>query len=256
MIVPADAAVITNGRPYVGRVAVRTAVVVVAKFPLQSRHVERFSDQTPCLFARPATSHHLALWSARLSRASAERRQLARLPCFVGELCSNGYSSLPAALAVRIVSTTVASASVVVSPSDCPFAMSRRSRRMIFPDRVFGSSGVNMIVFGRAIEPIFATTCSRSSLESASLLSFPARRVTNAKIAWVVTGSSRPITAASATLGCDTSADSTSVVEMRWPEIFITSSTRPMSQKYPSVSRLAASPAKYRPGYLLQYVSR
>src|SRR2546422_6230481 len=78
MIVPADAAVITNGRPYVGRVAVRTAVVVVAKFPLQSRHVERCSDQTPCLFARPGTSHRLALWSARLSRASAERRQLAR----------------------------------------------------------------------------------------------------------------------------------------------------------------------------------
>src|SRR5438876_544959 len=110
MIVPADAAVITNGRPYVGRVTVRTAVVVVAKFPLQSRHVERFSDQAPCLFARPATSHHLALWSARLSRASAERRQLARLPCFVGELCSNGYFSLPAALAVRIVSTTASSA--------------------------------------------------------------------------------------------------------------------------------------------------
>src|SRR5438445_5040790 len=78
MIVPADAAVITNGRPYVGRVTVRTAVVVVAKFPLQSRHVERFLDQTPCLLARPGTSHHLALWSARLSRASAERRQLAR----------------------------------------------------------------------------------------------------------------------------------------------------------------------------------
>ena len=102
---------------------------------------------------------------------------------------------------------------------------------MILPERVLGSSGANMIVLGRAIEPIDFTTCSRSSLESFSSPSFPARSVTKAKIACVVTGSSRPMTAASATLGWDTSADSTSVVEMRWPEIFITSSTRPISQK-------------------------
>ena len=51
-------------------------------------------------------------------------------------------------------STTLESASVVVSPSGWPFAISRRSLRMIFPERVFGSSGVNMIVLGRAIEPI------------------------------------------------------------------------------------------------------
>ena len=31
--------------------------------------------------------------------------------------------------------------------------------------------------------------------------------------------------------GLSTSADSTSVVEMRWPETFITSSTRPSSQR-------------------------
>jgi hypothetical protein len=102
---------------------------------------------------------------------------------------------------------------------------------MIFPERVFGSSGVNMMVLGRAIEPIFPTTCSRSSFDRPSSASLPPRSVTNAKIAWVVTGSSRPITAASATAGCDTRADSTSVVEIRWPEIFITSSTRPISQK-------------------------
>src|SRR5688572_15671148 len=142
-----------------------------------------------------------------------------------------GYSSLPVAEAVRIDSTTVASARVVVSPNDCPFAMSRSKRRMILPDRVLGSSGVNMIVFGRAIEPILPTTCSRSSFERPSPASLPPRSVTKAKIAWVVTGSSRPMTAASATAGCDTSADSTSVVEMRWPEIFMTSSTRPISQK-------------------------
>src|SRR2546425_3948346 len=250
MIVPADAAEMTNGKPYVGLAATRVAAVVVAKIPLLA-----FGCRTPdqWLACLAVTSHHPAPTQriARLCTAFPPHRQL---------MCSrNGkgpYSSLPEADAVRIESTTVASASVVVSPSGWPLAMSRRSRRMILPERVLGSSGANMIVFGRAIEPIFETTCSRSSFDRPSLGSLPPRRVTKAKIAWVVTGSSRPITAASATLGCETSADSTSVVEMRWPEIFITSSTRPMSQKYPSVSRLAPSPAKYRPGYLLQYVSR
>ena len=50
-------------------------------------------------------------------------------------------------------------------------------------------------------------------------------------IAWPVVASVAPTTAASATAGCDTSADSTSVVEMRWPDTFITSSTRPSSQR-------------------------
>ena len=50
-------------------------------------------------------------------------------------------------------------------------------------------------------------------------------------IACPVVASLAPTTAASATDGCDTSADSTSVVEMRCPDTFITSSTRPSSQK-------------------------
>jgi len=53
-----------------------------------------------------------------------------------------------------------------------------------------------------------------------------------------------PTTAASATALWSTSADSTSIVEMRWPETFITSSTRPSSQKSPSESMRAPSPAK------------
>jgi len=40
-----------------------------------------------------------------------------------------------------------------------------------------------------------------------------------------------PTTAASATLSCATSADSTSMVPRRWPEMFTTSSMRPMIQK-------------------------
>jgi hypothetical protein len=38
--------------------------------------------------------------------------------------------------------------------------------------------------------------------------------------------------------------DSTSIVPRRWPLTLITSSTRPMIQKYPSSSRRAPSPAK------------
>ena len=59
-----------------------------------------------------------------------------------------------------------------------------------------------------------------------------------------VVASVAPTTAASATVGCDTSADSTSVVEIRWPDTFITSSTRPSSQMSPSASYFAPSPAK------------
>ncbi len=41
-----------------------------------------------------------------------------------------------------------------------------------------------------------------------------------------------------------TSADSTSIVPMRWPATFSTSSTRPRIMKLPLASRLAPSPGK------------
>ena len=49
------------------------------------------------------------------------------------------------------------------------------------------------------------------------------------RLAGVLVGA--PITAASATFGCETIADSTSIVESRWPETLITSSIRPTTQK-------------------------
>ena len=54
----------------------------------------------------------------------------------------------------------------------------------------------------------------------------PARGVTNAAMACPVCSSLRPVTAASATAWWSTMADSTSVVEIRWPETVMTSSTR------------------------------
>ena len=90
---------------------------------------------------------------------------------------------------------------------------------------------MKITVLGRAIGPIFVATCSRSSSPSSSVIAVSPFTVTKAMIAWPVVSSLAPTTAASATFGWSTSADSTSVVEMRWPETFITSSTRPSSQR-------------------------
>ena len=48
---------------------------------------------------------------------------------------------------------------------------------------------------------------------------------------WPVSSSLTAMTAASATTGCATSADSTSAVDSRWPETLMTSSIRPVIQK-------------------------
>src|ERR1700694_491951 len=160
-----------------------------------------------------------------------------------GPYCSSlAASSLPR---FAISATTVGSASVVVSPSGRFSEMSRKRRRMILPERVFGSSGVKTMLDGAANLPITFPTWSRSSLIIAGDPSWPDFRVTKATIAWPVCASFRPATAASATALWLTRALSISMVEMRWPETFITSSTRPSSQKSPSSSRRAPSPTKY-----------
>ena len=115
---------------------------------------------------------------------------------------------------------------------------------MILPLRVFGSSGVKTMFAGFAIGPIFRDTWSRSSSSFSTEPSAPPFSVTYATIACPVCASARPITAASATSVWSTSALSTSIVEIRWPDTFITSSTRPSSQKSPSSSIRAPSPAK------------
>src|SRR5262249_54033660 len=83
----------------------------------------------------------------------------------------------------RISSTTVGSASVVVSPSSRFSATSRSSRRMIFPDRVFGSSWVNTMFAGLAIGPITLATWLRRVSMSSTEPSFPPFNVTNATMA-------------------------------------------------------------------------
>ena len=70
---------------------------------------------------------------------------------------------------------------------------------MIFPERVLGRSGTKRRNFGRAIAPICFATCERSSEANVTEASTPYFKMTNAKIAWPVSGSLLPTTAASAT---------------------------------------------------------
>ena len=76
-----------------------------------------------------------------------------------------GYASSVGEPAARsaISLTTAGSASVVVSPRARCSATSRSSRRMIFPERVFGSSGVKTMLAGFAIAPILWATWLRST---------------------------------------------------------------------------------------------
>ncbi|SAL88821.1 hypothetical protein AWB67_07665 [Caballeronia terrestris] len=105
---------------------------------------------------------------------------------------------------------------------------------MILPERVFGRFSPKRMSFGFAIGPISFPTRARSSF-AILVLSSPSGRdclsTTNATTAWPVVSSGRPTTAASATSGFDTSADSISIVPSRWPETFSTSSMRPVIVK-------------------------
>ena len=72
---------------------------------------------------------------------------------------------------------------------------------MILPERVFGRSPAQMMRFGRAILEMRRATCSFISFWISSVPSRSPSRVTKAQIAWPVSSSEMPITAASATFG-------------------------------------------------------
>jgi glutamate/tyrosine decarboxylase-like PLP-dependent enzyme len=224
----ADGEAWTSGTIWQGRPAIRFSVS-------SWRTTPRDVDRTVAALARALDAS-----AAKVGRGERDPIQdvgSVRVPV--------AHSSVGASDARSAISeTTAGSASVVVSPSGRFSATSRSSRRMILPERVFGSSGVKTMLAGFAIAPIFVATWPRSSSSISIEPSSPPLSVTYATIAWPVVASVRPQTAASATLGWSTSADSTSIVEMRWPETFITSSTRPSSQKSPSASMRAPSPAK------------
>lgn len=122
-----------------------------------------------------------------------------------------------------------------------------------------GRDGVMQITSGAANGPISLRTSARSSFTSSSspsvldsvavakaMIASPVSRdaqrsfelftvslvsydgVTILKIHLPLIACGRPTTAAWATEGCLTSADSTSAVPMRWPDTLRTSSTRPV----------------------------
>ena len=106
---------------------------------------------------------------------------------------------------------------------------------MILPLRVFGRLSPKRMSFGLAIGPISFATQLRNSL-AIFFASSPVGRerfsTTKAQIASPVVSSGRPTTAASATSSVhDTSADSISIVPMRWPLTLSTSSMRPVIVK-------------------------
>ena len=99
--------------------------------------------------------------------------------------------------------------------------VAQQARRMIFPERVFGTSAVQMIRFGPCeladpVRHLLAHLLSSSSSPSSRSPS----RITNAAIAWPVSSSCWPITAASATLGCDDDRRLDLAVDSRWPDTF------------------------------------
>ena len=112
----------------------------------------------------------------RSSRSSAKATSASPSSSRTSETDSQSSCGASAAPRVRISSTTVASASVVVSPRSRPSATSCSSRRMILPLRVLGRSGVKITVFGRAIAPMCCATWRRSSSPCAVLGLFAASK--------------------------------------------------------------------------------
>ena len=78
------------------------------------------------------------------------------------------------------LSTTSGSARVEVSPmvSISSVAILRRIRRMILPERVFGSAGAQWMTSGMAIGPITVLTWARRMVFNSSEYSSPMFRVT------------------------------------------------------------------------------
>ena len=102
---------------------------------------------------------------------------------------------------------------------------------MILPERVFGTSAVQMIRFGpRELADPVRHALAHLALELLAPLEVALQdHERHDRLAGVLV--LHPITAASATFGCETIADSTVAVESRWPDTFTVSSTRPITQK-------------------------
>ena len=102
---------------------------------------------------------------------------------------------------------------------------------MILPLRVLGRLARKSIALGATAAPRRLRAWPSSSRFSASLGSKPGLSATKALTISPTIGSGMPMTPASATAGCSSSALSTSNGPIRWPADLITSSARPTNQK-------------------------
>ena len=105
------------------------------------------------------------------------------------------------------------------------------TRRMIFPDLVFGMSGTIQMFFGRAILPMSVTIASLTLASISGLGSKPGLSETYISTTRPRTSSTTGTAAASATSFTVSATDSSSLVPSRWPATLITSSTRPRIRK-------------------------
>src|SRR5699024_3532964 len=137
--------------------------------------------------------------------------------------------------AARSESSTAGSSMVEGTGSSRPSAMARMFLRNTFPERVLGSASTTTASRNAATAPMSLRTVSTSSaLSVSSLMSTPDLRTAKPFGTCPLSGSATPTTAHSATAGWAATTASIDPVESRWPATLITSSVRPITNRYPS----------------------
>src|SRR5204863_10078895 len=119
---------------------------------------------------------------------------------------------------------------------------SRRTRRRIFPDGLFGSAVTKRYSRGRLKRA--SVSDARQCASSSCSVAVP---TTTATTRWPRRSSGAPMTATSATPGWRASTSSTSSGWMFSPPDTIMSSTRPTTHRSPSSSMWPTSPVLYQP---------
>ena len=118
---------------------------------------------------------------------------------------------------------------VAGTPYSTPSAIFFMVPRRILPERVLGRRFTTATVLNAATGPMRSRTSSTSSRQrSASVRATPALVTTNPTGTSPLISSVTPITAHSATSGCDESTSSIAPVESRCPATLMMSSTRLM----------------------------
>jgi hypothetical protein len=130
-----------------------------------------------------------------------------------------------------VISSRIAGSSMVAGTEySSPSAMRRIVPRRIFPERVFGSRPTTAAVLNAATGPIsLRTSPVTSPTMSSSGRSTPALRTRKPTGSCPFSSSATPITAHSATSGCEASTSSIAPVERRCPATLMMSSVRAMT---------------------------